>query len=123
MFSFVPRCQGWCGSQKDTGIDRAAVMWACSAISRPRSQVNDRRRDAGSRPMCSITAWATTSALYPSGSATTIVERVARCTSVTTADGRVPKTRSPSVSGDLAVVGLGGSFVGGHHVADPAAPV
>ena len=23
MFSFVPRCQGWCESQKNTGIDSA----------------------------------------------------------------------------------------------------
>ena len=42
--------------------------------------------------MWSIRAVATTSALYPSGSATTIVERVARSTSVATADGRLPKT-------------------------------
>jgi len=35
VFSFVPRCQGWCESQKNTGIDSAAVAWL--AISRPRS--------------------------------------------------------------------------------------
>ncbi len=73
VFSFVPRCQGWCGSQKNTGIDNAAVITAWLAISRPRSQVNDLRMGVGSVAMCSINAAATVSALYPSGSATTIV--------------------------------------------------
>ena len=41
-------------------------------ISRPRSQVKDRRRCTGRRPICSINARATASALRPSGSATTI---------------------------------------------------
>jgi len=36
VFSFVPRCQGWCGSQTNTGIDSAPVMVAWLAISRPR---------------------------------------------------------------------------------------
>ncbi len=73
VFSLVPRCQGWCGSQKNTGIDNAAVMVAWLAISRPRSQVSDLRTWVGSVPICLITAAATVSALYPSGSATTIV--------------------------------------------------
>jgi hypothetical protein len=44
-----------------------------AGLSLPRSQVNDRRSCIGSRPMCSINARATTSALFPSGRATTIV--------------------------------------------------
>jgi hypothetical protein len=67
------RCQGWCGSQKNTGIDSAALITAWWAISRPRSQVNDRRRWLGRHPICSINARATASALCPLGSATTIV--------------------------------------------------
>ena len=46
--------------------------------------------------MCSMSAAATVTALYPSGRATTVVKRVARSTSVATADGRTPNTRSPS---------------------------
>jgi hypothetical protein len=65
-------CHGWCGSQKNTGSDSAVVITAWWAISLPRSQVNDRRRCAGSRPIWSISARATASALLPSGSATTI---------------------------------------------------
>jgi hypothetical protein len=65
-------CHGWCGSQKNTGSPSAAVMAECCAISLPRSQVNDRRTWVGSRPRWSINARATASALFPSGSATTI---------------------------------------------------
>lgn len=50
----------------------AAVIAAWWAISRPRSHVKDRRRCTGRRPICSINARATASALRPSGSATTI---------------------------------------------------
>jgi hypothetical protein len=45
--SFVPRCQGWCGSQKNTGIDSAVVITEWRAISLPRSQVNERRKCVG----------------------------------------------------------------------------
>jgi hypothetical protein len=69
---FSARCHGWCGSQKNTGVDSAAVITAWSAISRPRSPVNDRRRCVGSWPMRSINMRATASAWYPSGSATTM---------------------------------------------------
>ncbi len=49
------------------------VMVAWLAISRPRSQVSDLRRWVGTVAMCSTSAAATVSALYPSGRATTIV--------------------------------------------------
>jgi hypothetical protein len=58
-------CHGWCGSQKNTGSASAAVIAECGAISLPRSQVNDRRSCVGSRPMWSISARATVSALFP----------------------------------------------------------
>ena len=48
VFSLEPRCQGECGSQKNTGMPSARVMPACSAISEPWSQVSDRRSGAGS---------------------------------------------------------------------------
>jgi len=63
---------GVVGSQKNTGIDSAVVITAWRAISLPRSQVNERRRCVGRHPMCAINAAATASALFPSGSATTI---------------------------------------------------
>ena len=46
VFSLVPRCQGLCGSQKKTCTLVATVKVLCLAISSPRSQVNERRRDA-----------------------------------------------------------------------------
>src|ERR1700730_13834264 len=66
VFSFVPRCQGWCGAQKNTGIDSAVVITAWRAISPPRAPVNERRRCVGRHPLCGINARATTSGLVPS---------------------------------------------------------
>src|SRR6266404_2114807 len=48
VFSFVPRCQGLCGSQKYTFTSVATVKSLCFAISSPRSHVIERRRVAGS---------------------------------------------------------------------------
>src|ERR1019366_8125830 len=42
VFSFVPRCQGLCGSQKYTFTFVATVKVLCLAISSPPSQVNER---------------------------------------------------------------------------------
>jgi len=47
VFSLVGRCQGECGSQKNTGMPSASAIWPCSAISFPWSQVSDRRNWAG----------------------------------------------------------------------------
>jgi transposase-like protein len=41
VFSFVPRCQGECGSQKKISNPVAALVWACRAISRPWSQIRN----------------------------------------------------------------------------------
>lgn len=46
--SFVPRCQGLCGSAKNTGRPVSILNWACADISLPRSQVSDRRSYSGS---------------------------------------------------------------------------
>src|ERR1022692_1832324 len=48
VFSFVPRCQGLCGSQKYTFTSVATVNALCLAISKPRSHVSERRNVAGS---------------------------------------------------------------------------
>lgn len=48
MFSFVPRCQGDCGSAKNTGMPVSTRNCACADISLPRSQVSDRASCAGS---------------------------------------------------------------------------
>jgi hypothetical protein len=42
VFSFVPRCQGLCGSAKNTGSPVSTLNCACADISLPRSQVSDR---------------------------------------------------------------------------------
>jgi hypothetical protein len=47
VFSLVPRCQGLCGSAKNTGSPVSTLNWACADISLPRSQVNDRRSCSG----------------------------------------------------------------------------
>ena len=39
VFSFVGRCQGECGSAKNTLVPVSSVNWACPASSLPRSQV------------------------------------------------------------------------------------
>jgi hypothetical protein len=46
-FSLLARCHGLGGSQKSTGISVSAVNRACSAISLPWSQVNERRSPIG----------------------------------------------------------------------------
>ena len=43
VFSFVPRCHGLRGSQKNTCSPVSIRSWACWAISAPWSQVRDRR--------------------------------------------------------------------------------
>ena len=48
VFSFVPRCQGECGSHKKTSIFVAKVNFLCPAISDPRSQVSERYSFLGS---------------------------------------------------------------------------
>ncbi len=48
MFSFVPRCQGDCGSAKNTGIPVSTLNLACADISFPRSQVSDLASSVGS---------------------------------------------------------------------------
>jgi hypothetical protein len=53
-------------------VSANSCLTTVRAISLPRSHVNGRRRCSGSRPMWSISARATASALLPSGGATTI---------------------------------------------------
>jgi hypothetical protein len=60
VFSLVPRCQGLCGSQKYIFTFVATVKVLCLAISSPRSQVNERRRDTGSLRICRLRAATTT---------------------------------------------------------------
>src|SRR5664279_4934548 len=48
VFSFDPRCQGLCGSAKNTGMPVSTLNWACADISFPRSQVSDRASCPGS---------------------------------------------------------------------------
>ena len=74
MFSFMPRCQGLCGSQKYTFTFVATVKLLCLAISNPRSQVNERRKDAGSFRTCRLSA-ATTAAVSLLGTLTSAVKR------------------------------------------------
>jgi hypothetical protein len=62
VFSLLPRCQGLCGSQKYTFTFVATVKLLCWAISSPRSQVNERRSEAGSFRTCRLSA-ATTAAV------------------------------------------------------------
>jgi len=47
---------GLCGSQKTTFTLVATVKLLCLAISSPRSQVSERRRDAGSLRTCRLNA-------------------------------------------------------------------
>lgn len=48
VFSLLGRCHGECGSQRNTGIPSSCAISACSAVSRPWSQVNDRRSSTDS---------------------------------------------------------------------------
>ncbi len=66
-FSFEPRCHGLRGSQKYTSIPSCAASCWCSAISRPRSQVSD-RRNAGA-------SWASSAAIARVPPRATIRER------------------------------------------------
>ena len=71
-----------------------------------------------------MNARAGASALRPSASATITAYRVARSTSVATADIRVPNTRSPlPMSSHLPGVGFSGMFPDGDRVADLAAAI
>src|SRR5271163_4599405 len=81
VFSFVPRCQGLCGSQKYTFTLVATVKVLCLAISSPRFHVNDRRRDVGSLRICRLNA-ATTAAVSLLRTLTKAVKRECRSTSV-----------------------------------------
>src|SRR6266404_3050359 len=81
VFSFVPRCQGLCGSQKYTCTSVATVKSLCFAISSPRSQVNERRKVAGSLRTCLLNA-ATTSAVSLLGTLISMRKRECRSTSV-----------------------------------------
>jgi hypothetical protein len=65
VFSFEPRCQGLCGSQKYTFTSVATVKLLCLAISSPRSQVKERRRAAGSLRTCRVSAATTTAVSLP----------------------------------------------------------
>ena len=98
VFSLVGRCQGECGSQKNTGMPSAAAIWSCSAISLPWSQVSDRRSCAGKIARAATSASRTVSALcrWP-GRCTRMVNRLARSTRVPIADRLLaPVIRSPS---------------------------
>ena len=81
VFSFEPRCQGLCGSQKYTFTSVATVKSLCLAISSPRSQVNDRRRVAGSFRTCLLNA-PTTSAVSLLGILISMTKRDWRSTRV-----------------------------------------
>src|SRR4029077_14554663 len=65
VFSFEPRCQGLCGSQKETCIADAILKGLCWAISSPRSQVSERRNSAGSWTTCWIRAATTVPVSLP----------------------------------------------------------
>lgn len=56
VFSLLPRCQGDCGSQKQTLIFVAMVNAICPAISDPRSHVSDRCSSLGRLRACLIRA-------------------------------------------------------------------
>ena len=57
VFSFVPRCQGEWGSQKNTGMPVSVVNFACWAISRPWSQVRERFSSVGTTQPSSPSSW------------------------------------------------------------------
>ena len=116
--------RGGAGSQKNTGIDSAVVITACRTISQPRSQVNERRSRVGSRPVWSISAAATASAVFPSGSATTIAYRGGAVDEGGDRRGaRSEHQITLPVAGHLPGVGLGRSLVNGDYVPDLTATV
>src|SRR4029450_5107666 len=57
VFSFVPRCQGLCGSAKKTGMPVSTLNAVCADSSLPRSHVNDRRSCLGSVPIVAASAF------------------------------------------------------------------
>ena len=64
VFSFEPRCQGCCGSQKYTATSVARLKRWWSAISLPRSQVSDLYSSLGSLWACLISALMTVSVSF-----------------------------------------------------------
>nr|KEP23651.1 hypothetical protein DA06_06330 [Georgenia sp. SUBG003] len=97
VFSLEPRCQGLCGSQKYTGRSVAKVISAWRAISRPWSQVSERRSCSGRVRMALTIASLTATAPCPSGRCSSITNRVVRSTRVPIAEPlAVPVIRSPS---------------------------
>jgi len=84
---------GVAGVDGQAGVDAELGV---SAIFLPWSQVRDRRSWSGSRAIEVVRAGRTWSARQPSGRANSCTNRECRSTSVPTADGRRPITRSPS---------------------------
>src|SRR6201989_451626 len=96
VFSLLPRCQGACGSQKKISQSASTAICACARISQPWSQASDRRSASGSPAITGVSASATAAASRPAGSGTSIVNRVARSTSVPPAvSPAAPPSRPP----------------------------
>ena len=112
VFSFVDRCHGLRGSQKNTCSPLSIRSRACWAISAPWSQVSDRRSCSGSVAIVEVIASRTASAPCPAraglfltrsrpcsawrGRWSNIVNRVVRSTNVPIAELPSPMMRSPS---------------------------
>lgn len=97
MFSLLPRCHGECGSAKVIATPVAALTSAWSAISVPRSQVNDVRSATGNAASAAVSAVLVTLAVCAAGRCTSRVKPVLRSTSVAIADRLArPVIRSPS---------------------------
>ena len=112
VFSFVARCHGLRGSQKNTCSPLSIRSRACWAISAPWSQVSDRRSCSGSVAIVEVIASRTASAPCPAraglfltrsrpcsawrGRWSNIVNRVVRSTNVPIAELPSPMMRSPS---------------------------
>lgn len=56
VFSFVPRCQGECGSQNYTSRPNSDAILRCWASSLPWSQVSDKRKESGKPASLSMMA-------------------------------------------------------------------
>jgi len=56
VFSFVGRCQGECGSAKNTFVPVSSANWACEESSFPRSQVRVLRSCSGSWVIDAVSA-------------------------------------------------------------------
>ena len=100
----------------------ATVKVLCLAISSPRSQVNDRRREVGSLRICRLNA-ATTAAVSLLRTLTRAVKRECRSTNVAMWLLFVPPMRSPPMTGDGAVLDFCGSFPDGDGIYDLTARV